>query len=54
MTQVKWQDTDVSTGNKEQYLGTIEHIDGDYMFVIDQKGKFHKVFYQELTFVGRV
>lgn len=53
-TQVEFEKTDIHTGNVTKILGTIEHIDDDYVLVIGDDNKFHKVFYQELTYKGRV
>jgi|11_taG_2_1085331.scaffolds.fasta_scaffold05730_11 hypothetical protein len=53
-TKVKFEDTDIATGNRNVIHGTIEAFNGDYVFVVGSDNKFYKVFYNELTYVGRV
>jgi len=53
-TQVKFTETDPYTHKNTVIYGTIEAFHGDYVFVIGADNKFYKVFYSELTYVGRV
>jgi len=53
-TQVKFTETDIHTNVDTVIYGTIEAFSGDYIFVIGADNKFYKVFYSELTYVGRV